>query len=141
MNTQKSDRQSILLYWSVGCFLKTSEKTKIGFVEEQILHSSSEKSVISLHFVCQGIFSAKYCITVLEYPPYSLNVALCYLLSFLNVKLDLKGTQFKNAKAIKVKSVEIFKFILENYQHCFVQWTIYLNTAFQTLPRSLRWKR
>lgn len=101
----------------LACFLKT----KIGFVEEQILHSSSEKSAISLHFVCQGIFSAKYRITVLGYPPYSPNVAFCYLLSFLNIKLDLKGIQFKNVEAIKVKSVEIFKFILENYQPCFIQ--------------------
>jgi histone-lysine N-methyltransferase SETMAR len=70
-------------------------------------------------------FLAKHKISVMEYPPYSPDLAPCDFFLFPEIKSALKGTCFKSIDAVKVKGMEVMKKLSErDLQHCFQQWEI-----------------
>jgi len=68
------------------------------------------------------MFLTKHKITMLEYPPYSPDLAQCEFFIFPKIKSSLKGTKFKSIDAVKTKAMKLINKLSEdNLQHCFQQ--------------------
>jgi len=68
-------------------------------------------------------FLANKNITVLQYPPYSPDLAPCDFCIFPQIKSVLKGTHFVSVEYVKVKTVEILNSLTEHdLQNCFEYW-------------------
>ena len=71
------------------------------------------------------MFLTKHKITVLEHPPFSPDLAPCYIFLFPQIKSALKGTRFEFADAVKAKATELMnKLSKDDLQLCFQQWKI-----------------
>ena len=70
-------------------------------------------------------FLTKHKITMLEHPPYSLDLAPCDFFLFPKIKSALKGTRFESVDAVKAEATELMNKLSEDdLQHCFQQWKI-----------------
>ena len=70
-------------------------------------------------------FLAKNNIPVMEYPPYSPDLAPCDFFLFPKIKSALKGTRFESVDAVKAKATQFLNSLRQNdLQHCFQQWKI-----------------
>jgi hypothetical protein len=73
-------------------------------------------------FVCEAVL-AYHNITVLEYPPYSPDLAPCGFYLFPKTKSVLKGTHFLSVGDVKAKTTEILNSLSESdLQNCFERW-------------------
>jgi transposase len=70
-------------------------------------------------------FLAEKQIAVLEYPPYSPDLAPCDFFLFPKVKSVLKGTRFASLTEVKKKTTELLRQLTDDeLQHGFDQWKI-----------------
>lgn len=70
-------------------------------------------------------FLAKKKIPLLEYPPYSPDLAPCDFFLFPKIKSALKGTRFESVDTMKEKATELMNTLSEKDLHqCFHQWKI-----------------
>jgi len=68
-------------------------------------------------------FLANKNITVLEYPPYSPDLALCDIYLFPKIKSVLKGTLCVSVENVKAKTAEILSSLTEHeLRNCFEHW-------------------
>jgi histone-lysine N-methyltransferase SETMAR len=83
----------------------------------RILHHDNTPA---LNAVSVKKFLEKHKISVLEHPPYSPDLAPCYIFLFPKIKSALKGTRFESVDAVKAKAMEVMNKLSENdLQHCF----------------------
>jgi hypothetical protein len=74
---------------------------------------------------------AKKNITVLEYPPYLLDLAPSNFFLFPRIKNTLKGEHFDNADEIKSNTAIALNQILENdFQACFQSWKTVCSSVY-----------
>jgi hypothetical protein len=70
-------------------------------------------------------FLANKCISVLQHPIYSPDLASCDFYLFPRVKSALKGTHFQSVNEVKSKTVDLLNRVsADDLQHCFEQWKI-----------------
>ena len=97
------------------------KRTNLWSNNSWLLHQNNNAPAHNALSVKQ--FLAEKCITGLEHPPYSPDLAPCDFYLFPKLKSALKGTHFQSVEEVKTKTADILKkMTLNDFQHCFEQW-------------------
>ncbi|KAJ8940926.1 hypothetical protein NQ318_013187, partial [Aromia moschata] len=100
---------------------KTGENIEKNWRRPDLWKIHQDNTLAHSALSVKSFFCKKYGITVLENPPYSLDLASCDFL-FPKVKSALKGTRFESVEAVKVKATVLNQPTETDFQHCFQQW-------------------